>query len=107
MVSTKNVADVPPSIAEVIAPAVSCPLTAIILIQNGLNIEKPFVEAFPRNPILSGITFMGAKEKPAGHIKHTNKDISLIVSITHSHLLTFIFPLPSPSAHMSNYLLFR
>lgn len=89
IVATKNVADVPPSVAEIIAPAVANPMTAIVLIQNGLNIEKPLVEAFPDNPILSGITFMGAKEKPAGYIKHTNKDISLIVSSPKP------YPLPS------------
>lgn len=63
---------------EVIAPAVTPGLTTILLLQNGLNIERPFIKAFPTNPILSGITVIGASEKPSGTIKHDNYDISYI-----------------------------
>lgn len=61
-----------------IAPAVTPGLTNILLLQNGLNIERPFIKAFPSNPILSGITVIGASEKPSGTIKHDNYDISYI-----------------------------
>lgn len=80
VVTTKNVRDVPPSVAEVIAPAVTSGHTAILLLQNGLNIDRPVVKAFPSNPVLSGITVMGAKEHPKGTIEHKNYDISYIVS---------------------------
>lgn len=63
---------------ELIAPAVTPGLTNILLLQNGLNIERPFIKAFPHNPILSGITVIGASEKPSGTIKHDNYDISYI-----------------------------
>lgn len=78
VVTTKNVADVPPSMAEVIAPAVTPGHTAITLLQNGLNIERPLVAAFPTNPVLSGVTFIGATEQPRGTILHDNDDLSFI-----------------------------
>lgn len=63
---------------KVMAPAVTPGLTNIVLLQNGLNIERPFIKAFPTNPVLSGITVIGASEKPPGTIKHDNFDISYI-----------------------------
>ncbi|KAJ4403625.1 hypothetical protein N0V85_005055 [Neurospora sp. IMI 360204] len=78
IVTTKNVPDIPPSIPDLIAPAITPGHTAIVLIQNGLNIERPFLSAFPTNPILSGITFMGAIESPPGSINHHNHDRSFI-----------------------------
>lgn len=55
-----------------IAPAITPGRTAIVLLQNGLNIERPIVDAFPTNPVLSGITVIGATESPKGTVKHTN-----------------------------------
>lgn len=71
-------ADVPPFIADAIAPAVTPKYTAITLLQNGLNIEKPIIAAFPANPVLSGITTIGAREYPRGTVEHGNYDISFI-----------------------------
>ncbi|KAJ0108986.1 hypothetical protein J7T55_005534 [Diaporthe amygdali] len=78
VITTKNVADIPPAMTELIAPAVTPGYTNIVLLQNGLNIERPFVKAFPSNPVLSGITVIGASENPRGTIKHDNYDISYI-----------------------------
>lgn len=78
VVTTKNVADVPPSIIDVIASAVTPGHTAITLLQNGLNIERPVIAAYPSNPVLSGITVIGACECPRGTIYHNNHDISYI-----------------------------
>lgn len=72
VVTTKNYADIPPSVAEVIAPAITPGHTAIALLQNGLNIERPVIAAFPDNAVLSGITVIGARENPRGTIKHDN-----------------------------------
>lgn len=80
VVTTKNVKDIPPSVAEVIAPAITSGHTTILLLQNGLNIDRPVVKAFPSNPVLSGITVMGAQEHPKGTIEHNNYDISYIVN---------------------------
>lgn len=78
MVTTKNIADVPPSVSDLIRPAVTPGHTAIALMQNGLNIEKPVISAFPTNPVLSVTTVIGAKEEPRGTIKHDNYDISYV-----------------------------
>lgn len=76
--TTKNIADVPPSIVDVIAPAVTPGHTAILLLQNGLNIERPVIAAYPSNPVLSGITVIGASESPRGTVHHNNYDISYV-----------------------------
>ncbi|KAI3393737.1 hypothetical protein diail_3783 [Diaporthe ilicicola] len=78
VITTKNIADIPPAMTELIAPAVTPGYTNIVLLQNGLNIERPFIKAFPTNPVLSGITVIGASENPRGTIKHDNYDISYI-----------------------------
>ncbi|TKA73153.1 hypothetical protein B0A49_03845 [Cryomyces minteri] len=80
--ATKNVVDVPPSLTSIIAPAVT-PSTVIVLVQNGLNIEKPFLSAFPSNMVLSGVSFMGSSEPQHGHIKHDFNDI-LVVGAFHN-----------------------
>ncbi|KAK3496435.1 ketopantoate reductase PanE/ApbA-domain-containing protein [Neurospora crassa] len=86
IVATKNIPDIPPQITDIIAPAITPGHTAIVLIQNGLNIERPFFSAFPANPILSGITFSGAIESPPGTINH------------HNHERTFIGIFDNPTA---------
>lgn len=68
-VATKNVPDVSPTVVDIIQPAVS-PATTIILFQNGLNIEKPVLERFSSNSVLSGISLIGANETSHGVIKH-------------------------------------
>ncbi|EMC98742.1 hypothetical protein BAUCODRAFT_103193 [Baudoinia panamericana UAMH 10762] len=65
---TKNIADVPPSLADLIRPAVTPGRTVVVLIQNGLNIEKPLIQAFPQNIVLSGVSLIGANEPEPGHI---------------------------------------
>lgn len=77
--TTKNIADVPPPLSELISPAVTPGKTTIVLIQNGLNIEKPMFEAFPKNVVLSGVSLIGAKEPKPGHIHHAFPD-TLFVS---------------------------
>jgi ketopantoate reductase len=74
LVTTKNVADVPPTVSDLIAPAVTPGKTAIVLSQNGLNIEKPVVARFPNNPIISSVSTIGATEKEKGFIIHDDMD---------------------------------
>jgi ketopantoate reductase len=50
-----------------------------MLIQNGLNIERPLFEAFPDNVILSGVSMISATETRPGCIVHDDPD-RLIVS---------------------------
>lgn len=72
--TTKNIPDVPPSLAELIAPAVTPGHTVIVLIQNGLNIETPLFVAFPTNIILSGVSLIGSHEVSHGVIEHDDHD---------------------------------
>lgn len=71
---TKNVSDVGPSLCDIIAPAVTDGRTTIVLIQNGLNIEKPFFERFPNNMVLSGVSRNDAHEIRPGVIEQNKND---------------------------------
>ncbi|CAG87831.1 DEHA2E06732p [Debaryomyces hansenii CBS767] len=59
LLTTKNIPDGPITCEDIIRPAVT-PRTAIILLQNGLGIEKPMIEQFPHNVILSGVSLIGS-----------------------------------------------
>ena len=72
--ATKNIPDVKPTVVDIIAPAVTPGKTTIVLLQNGLNIEKPVFERFPTNSILSGVSLIGATETTHGFIRHDDTD---------------------------------
>ncbi|KAJ5937906.1 2-dehydropantoate 2-reductase [Penicillium verhagenii] len=74
---TKNTPDISP-IGQIIAPAVSAGHTVIVLIQNGLNIEKPLMAQFPRNMILSGVSRIDAHEISKGVIEQKQRDLLYI-----------------------------
>lgn len=74
VVATKNCPDIHPTVEEIIAPAVTEGHTVVVLIQNGINIEKPLIKAFPTNIILSGVSLIGTAEKGHGHIIHDDHD---------------------------------
>ncbi len=86
LVTTKNVADVPPAVHEIVAPAITPGHTAIMLLQNGFNIERPFVDAFPRNPVLSGISLIAATEGPLGRILHEDRDSIVAGAFRNPHI---------------------
>lgn len=72
--TTKNIPDVPPTLVDLIKPAVTPGHSVIVLIQNGLNIEKPLLKAFPDNICLSGVSLMGADELSPGNILENDTD---------------------------------
>ncbi|KAF3020210.1 hypothetical protein E8E14_011244 [Neopestalotiopsis sp. 37M] len=74
VVATKNCPDVGPTVEEIIGPAVTPGHTVVVLVQNGLNIEKPLIKAFPQNVVLSGISLIGVAEKGHGNIVHDYHD---------------------------------
>ncbi|KAI1613038.1 putative 2-dehydropantoate 2-reductase [Exophiala viscosa] len=74
VVTTKNVPDVKPTVSEIIEPAVTPGHTVIVLVQNGLNIEKPVVAKYPSNAVLSGVSLIGATETSHGKIRHDDSD---------------------------------
>lgn len=69
----------PPNLVDIIRPAITASHTVVVLIQNGLNIEKPLFEAFPQNIVLSGVSMIGSNETKLGVIQHDDVD-QLIVS---------------------------
>lgn len=78
VITTKNTPDVGPNLVDLVQPAVRLGVTTIVLIQNGLNIEKPFKERFPQNTIASGIQMIGANQTTPGTILHNEPDKSHI-----------------------------
>jgi 2-dehydropantoate 2-reductase len=69
MVCTKVLPTI--DVAAVIRPFVD-DHTAIVLLQNGIDIESPVVEAFPKNEILSGLAFVCCERRSPGEIHHTD-----------------------------------
>ncbi|KAH9892087.1 putative 2-dehydropantoate 2-reductase [Xylariomycetidae sp. FL2044] len=74
LVTTKNVPEISPTVSDIIAPAVTPDKTAIVLSQNGLNIEKAVISRFPTNPVISSISYIGATLKPNGAVLHDDAD---------------------------------
>jgi ketopantoate reductase len=48
--------------------------TAIVLSQNGLNIEKPIIPRFPNNPVISSVSTVGATERAYADVFHDDPD---------------------------------
>ncbi|RHZ60122.1 ketopantoate reductase family protein [Aspergillus thermomutatus] len=86
LVTTKNIPDVSPTVADIIEPAVTPNKTAIILSQNGLNIETGVVARFPTNPIISSVSYVGATEKSPGKILHDDPDVQKIGPFTNPNI---------------------
>ena len=57
--------------AEIIKEVVG-PDTAIVLLQNGVEIEEPVAQAFPNNEIISGLAFICVTRTDPGHIEHVD-----------------------------------
>lgn len=74
VVTTKNIPDVSPTVVDLIEPAITPGHTTIILIQNGINIDKPIRQKFPTNTVLSGVQLIGAEETSPGVILHNERD---------------------------------
>lgn len=55
--------------SQLIEPLIR-PETAIVLIQNGLGVEQPYVKRFPQSSILSAVTIASCAQVSDGHIKH-------------------------------------
>lgn len=72
---TKNCPDIPPTIQELISQAVTPGHTVIVMIQNGLNIEKAMFAAFPTNIVLSGVSMIDSHEGVLGTIHHEEHDL--------------------------------
>ncbi|TDZ28651.1 Uncharacterized protein C8035_v010777 [Colletotrichum spinosum] len=58
-----------------IAPAVTPGHSVLVLIQNGLNIQRPFFERFPSNIVLSGVSRVDAHEIAKGLVEQKKPDL--------------------------------
>ncbi|KAL1303026.1 hypothetical protein AAFC00_003339 [Neodothiora populina] len=72
--TTKNTPDCKPTLSETIAPAVTPNHTVIVLLQNGINLERALFDAFPSNTVLSGISYIRSHEVSPGEIDHMDHD---------------------------------
>lgn len=86
VMATKNIAETHPSAAELAEPAVTPGRTVIVLIQNGLNIEKPFLSKFPNNICLSGVSLIGSHEALPGVIEHDDPDRLIIGAFRNANI---------------------
>ncbi|KAF9106297.1 hypothetical protein BGX27_009241 [Mortierella sp. AM989] len=70
------------NIPDIIAPAVEAsPNASIVLIQNGIGIEDPMKERFPRNPIISTIAYIGVTQNEAGIVHHSGMVQRLVAGV--------------------------
>ena len=74
IVATKNIPDVKPTVLDIIDEAVTPGKTSILLLQNGLNIERPIIARFPNNIVLSGVSLISTTETQHGVIRHDFTD---------------------------------
>lgn len=51
-----------------------------------MNIEKPFIEAFPTAPVISGVSLVGSGEPELGHIVQNDADRLIISPFKHPAL---------------------
>lgn len=67
LVALKVLPEIPT--ADLIRDAVG-PETTVVLIQNGVDVERPVADAFPRNEILSGLAFICVHRTAPGTVVH-------------------------------------
>ncbi|KAL3477794.1 ketopantoate reductase PanE/ApbA C terminal-domain-containing protein [Aspergillus californicus] len=90
IITTKNISDNTPTTADLVAPVIIPGKTTIVLIQNGLNIEKPFFDKYPANICLSGVSLVGSHETAPGYIEHDDPDHLIIGAFQNPNLATEI-----------------
>ncbi|KAH7125485.1 ketopantoate reductase PanE/ApbA C terminal-domain-containing protein [Dendryphion nanum] len=59
------------SIPDLICPAVTKSHTSIVIIQNGLGVEKIYRKSFPDNTIISGVTYLPTSRVQATIFSHS------------------------------------
>jgi 2-dehydropantoate 2-reductase len=79
------------SVVQLVAPALpeDNTHTTLVLLQNGLNIERPFLHSHPTTSVLSGVSLIGSAEPSPGSIIHDEPD------------KLFIGPFPNPKLDTS------
>lgn len=77
VLTTKNIPDGPQPCEEIVRPAIVPGKTTIVLLQNGINIEKPMIREFPNNHVISGISLIGSTNHSCV-IDNPGKDVILL-----------------------------
>ncbi|GEQ70558.1 hypothetical protein JCM33374_g4236 [Metschnikowia sp. JCM 33374] len=75
VISTKNTPDIL-RLEDLVATVVS-PNTVVVLLQNGIDIEKAFFEKFPTNIVLSGVSMISSTNY-GGVIDHVGHDALIV-----------------------------
>jgi 2-dehydropantoate 2-reductase len=70
LVCTKSFPMSKPSLPDMLATAIGSKHTAIVLAQNGIDIEQEVAQAFPENPLLSGVVYLPAIQTGPGTIEY-------------------------------------
>ncbi|PYH98114.1 2-dehydropantoate 2-reductase [Aspergillus ellipticus CBS 707.79] len=71
LVTTKAFPGSKPSLADQLRPVLAPhPSTAVVLAQNGIEIERELAEAFPSNPLLSAVIYLPTIQTSPGVIEH-------------------------------------
>lgn len=60
VLTTKNIPDGPMTCEDIVRPAIVPGKTTIVMMQNGVEIDKPMIKEFPTNPVLSVVTLVGS-----------------------------------------------
>lgn len=66
-----SITDISQSSQSLIRPAVRVGITSIVVIQNGLGVERIYREAFTDTTIISGVTYMPVTQMGPGVFSHT------------------------------------
>lgn len=75
VVSTKATELVTKTVIEQMKPALTAQRTSIVLIQNGLGVERPFYNAFPGTTIISAVAYLPTTQVSPGVFVHSEVEI--------------------------------
>ncbi|RLV86555.1 Uncharacterized protein JA9_005108 [Meyerozyma sp. JA9] len=84
VIATKNLPDIV-RVEELAAPVITPEKTAVVLMQNGFDLGRPFVAKYPKNVCISGVSHIGSHNHN-GVITQTQKDKTLISYFENPHL---------------------
>lgn len=86
VVSTKNTPDIT-KVEDLVEPVVTEGTTAILLLQNGIDIGTPVIEKFPNNIVLSGVSMIASTNYGDGNIDHETHDFLQVGYFENKNLL--------------------
>lgn len=76
IIATKNIPDIT-KVEDLVEPLITVGKTAIVLMQNGFDLARPFFKKYPENVIISGVSHIGSHNSN-GVIHQTQQDKTLI-----------------------------